>query len=222
MFLSILFDLDETLYPYNQFVLGGFRNSAAYAFTHLGIDRREFFLKCLQEWRKQGNSGKIFNTVLKSLGIPDKHIPAFVNAFRSNKPALSPYHDAFDFISKLHGETRLGIITDGHKDVQRQKIKALGLLPYFAVTVFTEKCGRPKPSPLPYCIALSLLGSPPPGRVVYIGDNPYKDFAGAKKLGIYTVRLLRGQFRKTAAPPGYEADASFGSYADILKHLELR
>ena len=214
---AILFDLDDTLYPYNQFMLGGYRSAARIALRYLDVDEKLFFQMCLQEWRRQGHSGKIFNRVLNSLGMPDWILPHLVNAFRDHNPKLHLFPDANWFLNILQGKLDLGIITDGLAPVQRRKIEALNIARYFKVIICTGDYGREnwKPSLLPYQEALKKLGSPPPERVVYIGDNPYKDFAGAKVLGIYTLRLLRGPFRYIQVSPQQDAHVVVSSFKEI-------
>lgn len=36
-------------------------------------------------------------------------------------------------------------------------------------------------------------------KSIYIGDNPIIDFAGAKKVGFITIRILRGAYKKVTS-----------------------
>lgn len=222
MFHSILFDLDETLYPYVQFVFGGFRNAARWAARELGVDERLFYHSCIKEWQRQGNSGRIFDRVLAGLGLPETALPRLVEAFRSQEPRLRLYPDAQNFIAAMQGKACLGVVTDGLAAVQKHKIKALNISRHFKSIIYSDEFGSEylKPSTIPYLAALQQLGSPPPEKTVYIGDNPYKDFAGAKKLGLYTIRLLRGQFRHAQVPAWQDAHAACTSFDEILRRLK--
>lgn len=41
--------------------------------------------------------------------------------------------------------------------------------------------------------------------LVYVGDNPAKDFVNLTPLGVHTIRVLTGEHNKAVARPGYEA-----------------
>ena len=43
------------------------------------------------------------------------------------------------------------------------------------------------------------------GDLVYIGDNPNKDFVGLNTVGAKTVRVLTGWHKDVIARTGYEA-----------------
>jgi putative hydrolase of the HAD superfamily len=45
-------------------------------------------------------------------------------------------------------------------------------------------------------------------EMVYIGDNPAKDFVNLNPLGITTVRVKTGMYRNVIAEPGYDAQIS--------------
>jgi putative hydrolase of the HAD superfamily len=222
MYRAILFDLDDTLYPYKQFIFGGFWNAARYAAEHLGVEEKTFFCACRREWQLQGNSGRIFDSVLAFFGLPLTAVPSLVEAFR-NQDKLRLYPDAEEFLDAMRGKAALGVITDGLAWVQKRKIEALGASRYFDTIVYADEYGRHnwKPSIIPYLMAWERLGFPTPKSVVYIGDNPYRDFAGAKKLGFYTLRLVRGQFRAARVPDAQDAHDMFGSFREIFAKLRL-
>jgi putative hydrolase of the HAD superfamily len=54
-----------------------------------------------------------------------------------------------------------------------------------------------------------------PDEVIYIGDNPHKDFVGIKPLGFRTVRIMRGNHRHVEMPPEYEADHRISSLVEL-------
>ncbi|MEW6181578.1 MAG: HAD-IA family hydrolase [Bacillota bacterium] len=222
MYRAILFDLDDTLYPYSRFVLGGLRNAARYAAKHLGMEEKTFFCACRQEWLFQGNSGRIFDSVLASLGLPLTAVPYLVQAFR-NQDKLRLYPDAKEFLDAMRGKAALGVITDGLAWVQKRKIEALDANRYFQTIVYSDDYGRDnwKPSIIPYLMAWQRLGFPTPKSVVYIGDNPYRDFTGAKRLGFYTLRLVRGQYRSVRVHEAQDAHDVFSSFREVFGKLKL-
>lgn len=208
MYHVILCDLDDTLYPYRQFVTGGLANASRFAALRLGVPKHRFMAMCLHQLKADGHSGAIFDKVLEALGKDKTALPGLISAFRYHRPELRLYPDALRFLSVVKGKAALGLVTDGLPSVQRKKVAALNLKDYFSTIVYSDDLGRNnwKPSPLPYLTALERLEASPQDRVVYIGDNPYKDFVGAKQLGLFTIRLLRGPFRNQQVSSRLDAD----------------
>ena len=58
-----------------------------------------------------------------------------------------------------------------------------------------------------------------PYKMVYIGDNPYKDFINIKKLGIKTIRIKRGAYRNIVLDKNYEADYTVKNLDKISKKM---
>lgn len=210
MYPVILCDLDDTLYPYRQFITGGLANASRFAALRLGIPQEQFMQMCLHQLKLEGHSGAIFDKVLEALGKDKTALPGLISAFRYHRPNLRLYPDALRFLSAVKGKAALGLVTDGLASVQKKKVAALNLKEYFDTIVYSDELGRDnwKPSTLPYLTALENLEAAPQDRAVYIGDNPDKDFVGAKQLGLFTIRLLRGPFRNLQVSPHLDAHIS--------------
>jgi putative hydrolase of the HAD superfamily len=90
---------------------------------------------------------------------------------------------------------RLGIISDGQLQSQTAKVEALGLEHLVDRIVLTDEWGSDFWKP--HHRAFELLESDwscSPSNLVYVGDNPRKDFAAPKSRGWLTIRLrLKGQ-----------------------------
>jgi hypothetical protein len=90
------------------------------------------------------------------------------------------------------------------RGTRRSNIAALGLGPHFSVVVLTDEQGRShrKPHPRPFRLALTALGAPP-GHVVYVGDRPDKDVAGAVGVDMRAIRVgpASGTRRPTTRGP---------------------
>ena len=84
------------------------------------------------------------------------------------------------------------IITDGDKDRQAKKIEKTKLKNYFNWIIFTKDY-EAKPSSIPFEIAKSKVPDDS-YDILYVADNPKIDFVGAKKTGMITVRIKRGEF----------------------------
>lgn len=215
----MLLDLDDTLYPEREFARGGFHAAARLLATRLSCAADELFDRFWQQF-EQGLRGSIFNTVLDELGVPDDAslIDELVRAYRGHEPRLTLFPDAERLLSRRWLNHTLGLLTDGLADVQRRKVKALGLTTRIEAIVYSDDFGREhwKPSPIPYLELLHKLHVAP-SRAVYVGDNPKKDFVGARQLGLQTVRIRRPGTEHAHLEPqaGFEADVELSSL-DLL------
>ena len=85
---------------------------------------------------------------------------------------------------------KLGLVTDGYIQTQKNKINALGLNNIFDQILIPEELGRKywKPSTVPFskiCDKLRVI----PMEAIYIADNPKKDFKGPNQLRMDSIRL---------------------------------
>ena len=207
---AVVFDLDDTLYPERDFVLGGFQAAARWAEAHLGVpadDGRD------ELWRlyESGVRGDTFDRWLDARGIEAAPVvPRLVDAYRRHEPRLAPFPEVEGVLTRLRTRLRLGLLSDGFLDVQRRKLDALGFARLFDAVVFSDEWGRQawKPSAQPFLAILDRLEIAA-GATVYVADNPLKDFLGARRLGIHTIQVLRpgGEYAGAVAPtPEHAAD----------------
>jgi carbamoyl-phosphate synthase large subunit len=223
---AVLFDLDNTLYPEQQFVIGGFRAAAQLLGKRLHLPSEPLFERMLEILRSQGR-GKVFDCILKDTGIESAMWrTALLHAYRSHRPALSLFQGTAASLRTLKGRGfRLGLVTDGMSSVQRRKIAALGLEAYMDAIICTDELGPgcAKPSTIPFEVALTLL-EVPPEAAAYIADDRSKDFAGPNKLRMKTVKLnspgLIGVRQRTpAADPDYQPQLTADSLDEALQQL---
>ncbi|MEM2002426.1 MAG: HAD-IA family hydrolase [Candidatus Methanomethylicaceae archaeon] len=187
---AIVFDLDDTLYPERAYVLSGFQAVATWAEKHLGIPATQGLAE-LRQLFDDGVRGDTFNRWLESHGLPpDNWVPQMVQIYREHHPYIVPYPEVPGLLQRLRSRYRLGLVTDGHPEVQKRKLAALGLASWFDTLVFSDEWGREawKPNTRPFEIALERLGIPGP-EAIYVADNPLKDFLGARRAGMCTVRI---------------------------------
>ncbi len=220
---AVLLDLDDTLYPERDFVHGGFRAAAKLLADQLQRDADELF-GLLADQFQRGVRGSVFDAMLSELNV--SHAPnlidELVRAYRLHEPQLTLFADADRLLSLLQPRYGLGILTDGPADVQRRKVKALDLQHRVEAIVYSDDFGREhwKPSSIPYLELLRRLHAEP-SHAVYVGDNPKKDFVGARRLGLQTVRVRRPNTEHThlEPQPGFEADHEITSLDDLSDWL---
>lgn len=220
---AVIFDLDDTLYPESQFVRGGFRAVAKEVACITGLKKTGIYKLLEQEFAR--DKSRVINRLIKKLNIENIiTVDNLVKVYRSHRPELSLFPDAKALLPALVASGyRLGLITDGYLDVQKNKVQALKLKGLFEIIVYTDALGRKywKPHDRAFRMALAAL-SCLPGEAVYIGDNPAKDFAAPNKLGMISVQVWRpvGFYRDGAEPPpGYEPRYVVNSLLDVIDLL---
>lgn len=101
-----------------------------------------------------------------------------------------PFPDAVPCLESLRPRFALGLVTNGPSDLQRDKLAASGLAPFFPVTAISREVGVPKPNPRIFASALERLGVEP-AEAVHVGDSLRRDVAGAQAAGIRAIWLNR-------------------------------
>jgi HAD superfamily hydrolase (TIGR01549 family) len=99
----------------------------------------------------------------------------------------------------LGARYRLGVVTNGIDRVQRSRLAASRLAPFFETVITSEGCGYAKPDPRILHVALEAL-SVFPRHAVYVGDDPAVDGAAARAAGVPFVRMDRGDLVRGRRP----------------------
>ncbi len=211
----LIFDLDDTLYPEVSYVHSGFGAVAAWLSPLLGVPVAALTAAMVAEEATHGR-GQVFDTVLRQHHRwTKKLVDGCLRTYRQHQPELSLYPDAERCLSRLAAGP-LYLVTDGHKEVQARKVAALHLAARVRHAYLTNRYGRHRAKPAPYCFELICRREGvPPAQVIYVGDNPRKDFVGIKPLGFRTVRILRGNYAHLAADPAHEADRRIHSLDEL-------
>ena len=101
--------------------------------------------------------------------------------------------------------------------VVRRHLDALGLLAPLQAQLFSDEIGVPKPDARIFRAALGALGADP-DRSVHVGDLRRTDIAGARALGMGSIRLCQAHDDDTSLP---EADAVAAHHGDLPELLGL-
>jgi putative hydrolase of the HAD superfamily len=189
---AVIFDLDGTLYNERDFVESGFRVATRYISTKYDLDFDKVYTTLVSDF-ESGLRGKNFDVLVEKLNLPHEEVSNLIEIYRKHKPNISLCPDAEVILRELKGKLKLGLITDGWQETQRNKISALNLEPYLDIVIINDTLDKEywKPSKKSFQVMLDRLGVQAP-EAVYVGDNPVKDFIGAKELGILTIRVRRG------------------------------
>ncbi len=224
MINAVVFDLDDTLFAEHEFVRSGF--CAVGVWVERRFARRDFF-PIAWELFHNGERTRIFDRTLDALSIPHdpELIQDMVDVYRDHFPRLTLLEDARAILDAVEGKKKLGIITDGFLNAQKNKVKALKLEERFDAIVYSDQFGREgwKPSPQPYQKIMELLRCTGP-ECLYVGDNPAKDFVTARALGWKTVQISRenGVYASVVARDAdHEPDGKIASLLDLTHYLDL-
>lgn len=157
----------------------------------------------------------LFDDLLESIGVHEKNlVRVLVELFHnSSVDTLVLYEDAGIVLPRLVRTFSLGIITNGYAEMQRRKVAALGLSELLPFQIYTAEMGHPKPSVRCYEYAIEMVNVNPEDSL-YVGDNPYVDFTGAKNIGMQTIRLLRGEFMSKRVYPNI-IDAQISDFYEL-------
>jgi len=222
---ALVFDLDDTLYAEREFVLSGFAAVDRWLQQKHGIMG---FGSAAGGVFHSGLRGRTFDEALGKLGICDVAglVPELVEIYRGHKPQLTLFADAQWAIERFRGHCKLGLITDGYAETQRNKVAALGIGGMFDCVIYTDDLGRQnwKPSPVAFHAMMERLGVTGE-ECIYVGDNPTKDFLAPNGLGWLTVMISReggeyAQVAKEAAMPNYKAKRVISSLCELDELLE--
>ena len=178
---GVIFDLDDTLYSEKEYVKSGYKAVSDY----LGGRYEE------KLWSFFEDGKPAIDELLKELGRENEKSEV-LEVYRSHKPAIHLYSGVAEMIEELKAkEIRIGIITDGRPEGQRNKLQALGL--DVDDVIITDELGGVqfrKPCDIAFRIMITRWRVNP-ADVVYIGDNPMKDFQAPQQLGMKSVLIER-------------------------------
>jgi putative hydrolase of the HAD superfamily len=145
---------------------------------------------------------------------------AFLTAGRGASLELSP--DIRSCLAVLsEREIRLGIVCDvgfTGGELLRDFLGREGLLEHFSGWAFSDEVGHYKPSPQIFQAALGALGAEP-AAAVHVGDLRRTDIAGARGVGMRTVRY-RGLHDDSGADGGEEAEFVVDSHSELPDLIE--
>ena len=151
-----------------------------------------------------------------TLAAHDIHDPAEIDAAVAAHQAADEagwmlYDDVLPFFDAMDAAgIAMGIITNGHPDLQLRKIEVLELAPRMASITVSGEHAIPKPEAELFDRAFDSMGL---GRVpaVHVGDSLEADVQGALNSGIGAIWLDRDGVRDGDALP----DATIHSLAEL-------
>jgi putative hydrolase of the HAD superfamily len=221
--MILIFDLDDTLYPERTYVESGFHAVARWGEARFGWPAQESFERMRALFDHHGR-GRVFDLWLKAQGArPTRsRVDAAVRVYRHHDPDIQLPEPHGALLERLTGLQPLYLVTDGHKVVQEKKIAALGIAPLFTGIYITHRYGRAAAKPSPRCFELIRRRAKADwADMVYVGDDPAKDFVTLNRLGMPTIRVLTGQHAYDAAVPEFDAAHKIEQLTELPSSLEI-
>lgn len=198
---GVIFDLDDTLYPEKEYVRSGFRAVADY----LG---NPDYAQTL--WNFFEAKVPAIDALLKEIGRENDR-DAALSAYRRHKPRIRLYDGVKELLTRLRRQgVKIGVITDGRPEGQRNKLEALELAPLVDDIIITDELGGEQ-FRKPCDIAFRLLQTRwrlPAEEIAYVGDNPAKDFQAPRQLGMKPVYFKNPDGLYPSDLPGQVNDLS--------------
>jgi putative hydrolase of the HAD superfamily len=224
---AVLFDVDDTLFDSTTLAAMA-RINAIKAMMESGLPLKSVtkgYNLLIEIVGKYGpNYDFHFDRLLEALGTkPDpKIIAAGVIAYHDTKQAyLKPDPEVIPTLIALRDRGyKLGIISNGRSVKQWEKIIRLGLHHFFDTVVISEEVGSEKPDVKIFQISLERLGIAPQ-EAVYVGNHVETDIVGANRVGMVSVRVLRGKHKYVkSSQKEMQPKYNIRKLSDLLKILK--
>ncbi|MCX6020391.1 MAG: HAD family hydrolase [Chloroflexi bacterium] len=211
---AVFFDLDNTLCDYwasSRQALTDVMDMVGGCYPGRDMDtmRRDYFRVSREAQAAAGSPGFLhdfsraerFAAMLHRHEIRDEELATrLADLFESQIIArLTLFNDALPVLDTLKPRMYIGVLSNGHSAVQREKLAALNIGHYFERVFISEEIGIAKPDPAIFGHVLEATGFAP-SEVAYVGDSQDQDVPGAQIAGIVSVWLNR---RNREPDPAY-------------------
>jgi len=135
-----------------------------------------------------------------------------VDFFLEHRNRVEPYTDVIPALRVLGAEYCLVSLTNGNAEVARTPLRGL-----FERSLTAADVGAQKPAPDLFLSALHW-GRVLPERALHLGDDPYRDVAAARRLGMEAIWINREgtPWPTELGPPAFEV-ADLGQFRHWLE-----
>jgi len=142
-------------------------------------------------------------------------LPEAANAvFREARNRVNPYREVIEVLRQLRERYRLVAVTNGNAQVEQTPLAGC-----FDHSFMAEEVGAAKPDPALFRAASRATGIAPE-RALHVGDDPLRDVEAARRHGMRTVWVNRGQ---GVWPQGVQGpDLQVGDLQEMQRHMGPR
>jgi len=230
---AVLFDADNTLYPYAPAHEAATRAAEAKACKLMGVEAarfREAFAEARRAVKRQlgataSSHSRLlyFQRAIESLGMKSQLLMTLdleQTYWRSYLAAAELFPGVAAFIQDLRSAgITTAVITDLTAQIQFRKLIYFGLDGLFDFVVTSEEAGADKPALAPFRLAIEKLGLAP-AETWMIGDEAGADISGGRAVGMVTLQKRHAGV--AVARGGDAADAVFDDFAELSRLLKGR
>ena len=159
---AVIFDLDDTLYPLNEYVQSGFRQISRLFLGHsqevydqlweayVGQDTVDAVAADTEPAGEDSVDAtssdlgsaveRAIRTMLRLNGLDsDEMAEKCLRIYEQHCPNIQPYDGVVELLQELREKgIRLGLLIDGPAEMQREKLRALGIIPLFDEIIITD------------------------------------------------------------------------------------
>jgi putative hydrolase of the HAD superfamily len=210
---AIGFDLFNTLIFARQETLGDAMDRLVQSLSHDGVSldfnafRQAYRDAVMKFVREAGADGREthnrfwISAALNAIGYtasPDdtrisRAVEAYFSAFYDHCRLIP---DTLEMLNRLNRRFRLALLSNfTHPPAARGIMERLGLAPFFNIVLISGDLGYRKPHPSVFSKLIERLGVEG-CEVLYIGDDPIADVAGARQAGINPVWMTHVKDQK--------------------------
>ena len=180
---AVIFDLDNILYPLNTYVKSGFRQ-----ISRLFLGRsQEVYDQLWNAYEKQcivdrnGRDDAVTVAICTMLQAQDLYSEEMqqkcLRIYDQHTPSIQSFDGVVELLRELREKgMRIGLLTDGPSEVQREKLRALGVIPLFDEIIVTDDIAGNgdvmkfrKPNPICFEI-MRLRLDVPYEKMGYVGE----------------------------------------------------
>lgn len=179
----VVFDLDDTLYSELDYVLSGYHFLSELIERLYSKVTYKTFIEALKT-----KVPDVFSYVIEEHCLPKTLKEHLILAYRYHTPNIKLHEGVILILEQLRSKNiPMYLITDGRGITQRLKISSLEIETFFESIYISEEVGVGKPQPDSF-IAIQRLH--PDKSIVYVADNPTKDFIAPNQLGWDSIGII--------------------------------
>ena len=224
----VLIDLDDTLFDYPKTEKEAFRNTfkelGFFVESELGNAKKEEIYEKLKDRYKDVNlqlwkdleKGAVdkdrlkvvrFEKIIEEFDL--KYDPYEMSELYLKKlgEGIFPFEATEKLCEYLHSKYKVGIVTNGIKEVQHSRIENSAIAKYIDKIIISDEVGVNKPDKRIFEYAMNYFEIMDKSEVIMIGDSLGADIKGGQNAGIDTCWVnLRNNVNDTGIIPNYEVN----------------
>ncbi len=211
---TILFDLDNTLIDRIYAAKKAYRMLAAKTYPD-NKDKQEELFNCMYAKDDNGDVNKLkqFQEIRDQFVLPQNWVYDCANFWYEEYPKQAiAFPKSRETLTELRKRYRLGLVSNGSESAQGTKMRKVGLEDCLDMILYSGELGIDKPDPKVFLEGCKRIGCKPE-EAYYVGDNPWRDIAGAWNAGITPIYIWRDDSKPC---PGVR---TIHQIEDLLKFL---